>query len=70
MLHNFFVGGDSILKVMGNVIERITGDKKAHTEKDRIVTTEKGVETNTTGSTKSHSEKEVHHNSAEKTKLF
>jgi type VI secretion system secreted protein VgrG len=70
MLHNFFVGGDSILKVMGSVIERITGDKKAHTEKDRIVTTEKGVETNTTGSTKSHSEKEVHHNSAEKTKLF
>ena len=69
MMHNVFVGGNSMMNVVGNHEEFIKGDKKSHTEKERIVTSEKGIQTNTNGSTKSHSEKEVHHNSGEKTKF-
>ena len=70
MMHNMFVGGNSMLNVAGNHEEYITGDKKSHTEKERVITSEKGIQTNTSGSTKNHSQKEVHHNSAEKSKLF
>ena len=69
MMHNLFVGGDSMMNVTGNVIEYITGDKKSHTEKERMVTAEKKIQTNTNGSTEHHSKKEIQHNSAEKSKL-
>ncbi|NRS90689.1 type VI secretion system secreted protein VgrG [Flavobacterium sp. 7E] len=67
---NTTVGGDSMMNVTVSVIEYITGNKKSHTEKDRTVTAEKKVQTNTSGTTENHSKKEVQHNSEEKTKIY
>ena len=70
MMHNVFVGGNSIMNVTGNVTEFITGDKNSHTEKERVVTSNKGIESTSEGEMTKNSKTEVKLNSAEKSKLF
>ena len=66
--NNVSVGGNNALNVGGEMIETILGDFKSHTEKERIVSSEKGYESSSNGSINKHSQKEIQNNSGEKAK--
>ena len=66
--NNVNIGGNNALNVGGEMIEIIMGDLKSHTEKQRIVSSEKGYESSTNGSINKHSQKEIQNNSGEKAK--
>ena len=70
MMHNMFVGGDSLVNVSGKMIENITGNHESHTEKERVENAKEGVTTSSEGKIEKHSQKEIQNNSAEKSKLF
>jgi type VI secretion system secreted protein VgrG len=65
-LNKISIGGNHIVNVTGNVEETILGDLNSHTEKGRMITTQKGLETVSNGSILKHAQKEVKGNSAEK----
>ncbi|CAM3794487.1 hypothetical protein FLGE108171_15245 [Flavobacterium gelidilacus] len=66
--NNVSVSGNNALNVGGEMIETIMGDFKSHTEKERIVSSEKGYESSSNGSINKHSQKEIQNNSGEKAK--
>ena len=70
MMHNMFVGGNSMMNVTGNLTEFITGNVESHTEKERVENGKEGVTTNSESSINKHAKKELQNNSAEKSKLF
>ena len=69
-LHTMFVGGDSMMNVMGKLTEMITGNIESHTEKERIENGKEGVSINSEGSINKHAKVEVQNNSVEKSKQF
>ncbi|TRW25666.1 hypothetical protein FMM05_05430 [Flavobacterium zepuense] len=70
MMLNTFVGGSSMMNVVGDMTEYIAGNVESHTEKDRLTNSKEGMETSTEGEIAKHSQKEIKMNSAEKAKLF
>jgi type VI secretion system secreted protein VgrG len=70
MMLNTFVGGSSMMNVVGDMTEYIAGNVESHTEKDRLTNSKEGMESTTEGEIAKHSQKEIKMNSAEKAKLF
>ena len=64
------VGADFMTNVVGKLSYFIKGDMETYGEKDRKITSLKGVETISEGQQEYHSEKEMRNNSGEKSKLF
>jgi type VI secretion system secreted protein VgrG len=62
------ISGNNSLNVGGEMMETIMGDLKSHTEKQRVVSSEKGYEAATSGAINKHSQKEIQNNSGEKAK--
>ncbi|WP_445722653.1 type VI secretion system Vgr family protein [Flavobacterium sp.] len=62
------ISGNNTLNVGGEMMETIMGDLKSHTEKQRIVSSEKGYEAATSGAINKNSQKEIQNNSGEKAK--
>jgi len=70
-IHSVFIGGNSVVNVMGKLTEIIEGDVHSETKKGKTtINSEKGIESINNGSVVKHSEKEIHNNSAEKNKQF
>ena len=69
--HTMFVGGDSMMNVMGKLTEMIEGDVHSETKKGKTtINSEKGIQTNSNGKIVKHSENEIHNNATEKSKQF
>ncbi|WP_347220027.1 phage baseplate assembly protein V, partial [Chryseobacterium sp.] len=68
MMKNLSVGSNFMTNVVGKMIEFITGNKESHTEKDRVRTSNGKITSQSVGTHEHHSEKDVHNNSAEKSK--
>ena len=66
--NNVSIAGNNALNVGGEMIEVIMGDLKSHTEKQRVISSEKGYEASSNGSINKHSQKEIQNNSGEKAK--
>ncbi|MFD2907374.1 type VI secretion system Vgr family protein [Flavobacterium ardleyense] len=66
--NNVSIGGNNALNVGGEMVEIIMGDLKSHTEKQRVISSEKGYEASSNGSINKHSQKEIQNNSGEKAK--
>ena len=66
--NNISIVGNNALNVGGEMIETIMGDLKSHTEKQRVISSEKGYEASSNGSINKHSQKEIQNNSGEKAK--
>ena len=64
------VGADFMTNVVGKLSYFIKGDMETYGEKDRKITSLKGIETISEGQQEYHSEKEMRNNSGEKSKLF
>ena len=64
------VGADFMTNVVGKLSYFIKGDMETYGEKDRKMTSLKGIETISEGQQEYHSEKEMRNNSGEKSKLF
>jgi len=64
------VGTDFMTNVVGKLSYFIKGDMETYGEKDRKITSLKGIETISEGQQEYHSEKEMRNNSGEKSKLF
>ena len=64
------VGADFMTDVVGKLSYFIKGDMETYGEKDRKITSLKGIETISEGQQEYHSEKEMRNNSGEKSKLF
>uniref|UniRef100_UPI00286BCA75 type VI secretion system Vgr family protein n=1 Tax=Flavobacterium sp. TaxID=239 RepID=UPI00286BCA75 len=70
MMHNVFVGGNSVMNVIGKLTEYIEGDVHSETKQERTHISEGKVTSQSTGSHEQHSKKEIKNNAAEKSKLF
>ncbi|UEQ76169.1 type VI secretion system Vgr family protein [Chryseobacterium arthrosphaerae] len=68
MMKNISVGANFMTNVVGKMVEFITGNKESHTEKDRVRTSNGKITSQSIGTHEHHSEKDVHNNSAEKSK--
>lgn len=66
--NNVSIVGNNALNVGGEMMETIMGDLKSHTEKQRVISSEKGYEASSNGSINKHSQKEIQNNSGEKAK--
>ena len=69
-LHNLFVGGNSMVNILGKLTEIIEGDYESHIEKDKqsVVNGEKIAQISENYEV--HSESEIQNNAAEKTKNY
>ena len=70
MINNVFVGGDSMMNVVGKMDVLVSGDYNSHAEKDRNVVGMNGVVTSSDKTINHHAKTEVQNNSAEKTRMF
>uniref|UniRef100_UPI0037502B0F phage baseplate assembly protein V n=1 Tax=Flavobacterium sp. TaxID=239 RepID=UPI0037502B0F len=70
MMHNVFVGGNSVMNVTGTLTEYIEGDVHSETKKERTHISEGKVTSQSTGTHEQHAKKEIKNNAAEKSKLF
>jgi len=68
LLNMLYVGTDFMTHVVGKMTEYIQGNKESHTDKDRLRVSNGKITAQSTGNHEQHSEKEVHNNSAEKSK--
>ncbi|PDS23247.1 hypothetical protein B0A77_11335 [Flavobacterium branchiophilum] len=55
-LNTMFVGGDSMMNVMGKLTEMIEGDVETHTKQEMLVNSQKGVTYNSEGTKQEHLE--------------
>ena len=69
-IHSMFVGGDSMLNVMGKLTEMIEGDMISETKKERTLSSNGKIISQSEGTHEQHSKKEIQNNSAEKSKMF
>ena len=69
-LNTMFVGGDSMMNVMGKLTEMIEGDMISETKKERTLSSNGKIISQSEGTHEQHSKKEVQNNSAEKSKMF
>ena len=69
-LNTMFVGGDSMMNVMGKLTEMIEGDVHSETKKERNEVSEGKIVSQSTENQEYHSDKEVKNNAAEKSKQF
>ncbi len=69
-LNTMFVGGDSMMNVMGKLTEMIEGDMISETKKERNEVSNEEMNIQSTGMINKHSDKEIQNNSAEKSKQF
>jgi hypothetical protein len=67
-LHSMFVGGDSMVNIMGKLTEMITGNKESHIEKDKQTVVNGTKTSQVSENYEIHSESEIHNNAAEKSK--
>ena len=70
MMHNVFVGGNSMMNVTGTLTEYIEGDVHSETKQERTHVSEGKVTSQSTGTHEQHAKKEIKNNAAEKSKLF
>jgi uncharacterized protein involved in type VI secretion and phage assembly len=70
LVNSLTVGTDFIINVMGKMVEFITGNKESKVEKDRVKTSNGKITSHSEGNHEHHSAKDVHNNSAEKSKQF
>jgi type VI secretion system secreted protein VgrG len=68
MVNHTSVGGHSLLDIIGNHIENIEGNKESHTKEERIVKSEKGIDSSSSESINKHSQKEIINRSGEQSK--
>ncbi len=69
-MNNSFVGGNSLVNVVGNLQEFINGNVESHTDKDRVITSSKAIESTVEGPITRNTQQDVALNSEEKSKLF
>jgi type VI secretion system secreted protein VgrG len=68
MIKSLSVGVDYMTNVVGKMMVYVKGDHESHTEKDRKVTSVKGIETNSDSAINHHAKTEIQNNSGEKSK--
>ena len=68
LLHNLSVGTNYMVNVIGKMMEFITGNKESNIEKDKQTTIKGKGQTQVADNQEFHSQKEVQHNSGEKSK--
>ena len=69
MMHNLYVGRDSLVNVTGKFIENISGNKESNVEKDKqTIINGKGV-SQSNENHEIHSKKQIKANAAEKSNL-
>jgi len=64
------VGGNNMLNVTGHMLENIDGNIESQTAQDRIVNSQKGIQTSSEQGIEKHSQKDTKLNSGEKSNLF
>lgn len=69
-LHNLMVGGDSMVNIMGKLMETIEGDVHSEAKKDRTQVSDGKAVSQTTGDHEHHVEGGLKINSTEKSKQF
>jgi type VI secretion system secreted protein VgrG len=68
MMHTLFVGGDSMMNVTGKLTEIIEGDVHSEVKNDHTTVSEKKVVAQTEKNHEVHTNAEISHNAAEKSK--